>query len=375
MKKILVISHVYSHPTNVGNKKYILDYCKALQKKGAEVYFLYIGKQNKEEELQTSEAWGSKAFYIYLSGYDVFLGRCLKYFCKKILKRVMLDYLFVKYGINNQIRNIENEIVPDTVIVNYYWLSKALTLSNAKKRVIATHDCFTNKFERLGIQDLSMTPSLEQKYLRRSNMIMSIQENESQFFRILAPHIPCITVYPPLTFTKQDVVDNKNILYIASNNQLNKEGLVWFIDSIFPQIVSLSSQYTLIIGGKISDSVREYSNNPNIKILGMVDNLEDFYEQGNIVVNPTLKGTGLKIKTIEAISYGKLVITSKHSSEGLYDNKDIPTFIGESSSDFVEIFKLIEREGNKIFESQQLRCSQYIKDVNDYSNKAVDKLL
>lgn len=375
MKKVLVISHVYTHPTNVGNKKYILDYCKALKEKGADVYFLYIGKQNKEEELQTSKVWGNKAFYIYLSEYDVFLGRCLKYFHKKILKRVMLDYLFVKFGINNQIRKIENVIAPDTVIVNYYWLSKALKLSKAKKRVIATHDCFTNKFERLDIHDLSMTPCLEQKYLRRSNMIMSIQENESMFFRFLAPHIPCITVYPPLTFTKQDVVDNKNILYIASNNQLNKEGLVWFIDNIFPQIIALFPQYTLLIGGKISDAMKEYSNNPNIKILGMVDNIVKFYKQGNIVVNPTLKGTGLKIKTIEAISYGKLVITSKHSSEGLYDNKDIPTFVGNSTSDFVEIFKRIESEGKRLFEIQQLRCSQYIKDVNEYTNKAIDKLL
>lgn len=375
MKKVLVISHVYTHPTNVGNKKYILDYCKALKEKGADVYFLYIGKQNKEEELQTSKVWGNKAYYIYISEYDVFLGRCLKYFYKKILKRVMLDYLFVKIGINNQFRKIENVIAPDTVIVNYYWLSKVLKLSKAKKRVIATHDCFTNKFERLGIHDLSMTPCLEQKYLRRSNMIMSIQENESMFFRFLAPHIPCITVYPPLTFTKQDVVDNKNILYIASNNQLNKEGLVWFIDNIFPQIVALSPQYTLLIGGKISDAMKEYSNNPNIKILGMVENIVEFYKQGNIVVNPTLKGTGLKIKTIEAISYGKLVITSKHSSEGLYDNKDIPTFIGDSTSDFVEIFKRIESEGKRLFEIQQLRCSQYIKDVNEYTNKAIDKLL
>ena len=375
MKKILVVSHVYTHPTNVGNKRYILDYCKALKDRGAEVYFLYIGKGNIEEEQKTREAWNGKAYFIHLSQFDVFYGRCLKYFHKKILKRVMLDYLFVKFGINNQIHKIENEIAPDTVIVNYYWLSKALKLSKAKKRVIATHDCFTNKFERLGIQDLSMTPCLEQKYLRRSNMIMSIQENESIFFRFLAPHIPCITVYPPLTFTKQDVVDNKNILYIASNNQLNKEGLVWFIDNIFPQVVALYPQYTLLIGGKISDAMKEYSNNPNVKILGMVDNIVEFYKQGNIVVNPTLKGTGLKIKTIEAISYGKLVITSKHSSEGLYDNKDIPTFVGASASDFVEIFKRIETEGKKIFEFQQLRCSKYIKDVNEYTNKAIDKLL
>lgn len=375
MKKIFVVSHVYTHPTNVGNKRYILDYCNALKDRGAEVCFLYIGKENIEEEQKTKEAWNGKAYFIHLSKFDIFYGRCIKYFYKKILKRVMLDYLFVKFGINNQIRKIENEIAPDTVIVNYYWLSKALKLSKAKKRVIATHDCFTNKFERLGIHDLSMTPSLEQKYLRRSNMIMSIQENESMFFRFLAPHIPCITVYPPLTFTKQDVVDNKNILYIASNNQLNKEGLVWFIDNIFPQIITLFPQYTLLIGGKISDAMKEYSNYSNINILGMVDNIVEFYKQGNIVVNPTLKGTGLKIKTIEAISYGKLVITSKHSSDGLYDNKDIPTFVGDCASDFVEIFKRIESEGKRLFEIQQLRCSQYIKDVNEYTNKAIDKLL
>lgn len=375
MKKILVVSNVCTHPTNAGNKKYILDYCNSLKNNGADVYFLYIGEKNTDDELLTQIEWQNKAYFIHLKKFDIFIGQRLISFYRRCLKRVMLDYLFVRHGIRNQYSEIEKAINPDIVLVNYYRLSKILTYSKAKTKIIVTHDCFTNKYERLGINDISMSPNIEQQYLRRSNVIMSIQEHESIFFRFLAPNIPCITIYPPIKFKKQEIVDNYNILYIASDNYLNKEGIEWFIEKIFPHVISVNPKFKLLIGGKISNSLCKYSDMTNIEIYGEVVNIDDFYKQGNIAINPTLHGTGLKIKTIEAISYGKIVITSRHSSEGLFDNKDIPTYVGDKSNDFVEIFKQVISGGHLLLEVQQQRCCNYITDMTRFTDKEINKIL
>jgi hypothetical protein len=50
---------------------------------------------------------------------------------------------------------------------------------------------------------------------------------------------------------------------------------------------------------------------------GVVDAPEDFYRHVDCCINPMTGGTGLKIKTIEALAYGRPVIGSESAFEGL----------------------------------------------------------
>lgn len=58
---------------------------------------------------------------------------------------------------------------------------------------------------------------------------------------------------------------------------------------------------------------------PGIRLLGQVENLAPVYRSATVVVNPVLFGTGLKIKTIEALGFGKALVTTKAGAEGMDD--------------------------------------------------------
>ncbi len=45
-----------------------------------------------------------------------------------------------------------------------------------------------------------------------------------------------------------------------------------------------------------------------MELLGHVESLNEFYEKCSIVINSTAAGTGLKIKTVEALAHGRRVV-------------------------------------------------------------------
>jgi glycosyltransferase involved in cell wall biosynthesis len=54
-----------------------------------------------------------------------------------------------------------------------------------------------------------------------------------------------------------------------------------------------------------------------VEILGRLPDLTRAYEQASAVIAPLLKGSGIKIKILEAISFGRACITTSVGAEGL----------------------------------------------------------
>jgi glycosyltransferase involved in cell wall biosynthesis len=67
--------------------------------------------------------------------------------------------------------------------------------------------------------------------------------------------------------------------------------------------------------------------------LGMVDDVRDAYGVMDLVVNPMIGGTGLKIKTVEALAFGRPVLSTKAGGAGLEAihpdllHEDVPALI------------------------------------------------
>lgn len=63
-----------------------------------------------------------------------------------------------------------------------------------------------------------------------------------------------------------------------------------------------------------------------VKLIGYVDSPNVLYEQGDVAINPTYQGTGLKIKTFEAISYDKVTMVHPHSMKGVFEKDKTSLF-------------------------------------------------
>lgn len=106
---------------------------------------------------------------------------------------------------------------------------------------------------------------------------------------------------------------NKYCLFVGSNSFLNQEGVVWFVEKVIPYI-----SMPIYFAGSICDFLkRKYPANDKVHYLGFVDNLDDVYAKASFIVSPIFSGSGMKTKTVEALSYGKYILGTTEAFIGI----------------------------------------------------------
>lgn len=113
----------------------------------------------------------------------------------------------------------------------------------------------------------------------------------------------------------------KKLLFVGSYFQPNIEGIEWFIQNVMPKLCDVQ----LIIVGKDMEKKANEWNSERVKVIGTVSNLSEYYMKADAVVLPIFYGDGMKVKTAEALMYGKIIFGSREAFEGyeVDGNRDV----------------------------------------------------
>ncbi len=101
---------------------------------------------------------------------------------------------------------------------------------------------------------------------------------------------------------------------------LNKEALQWYIANVHPRLCQMPG-YEFVIAGStggqgcnwMGDLTSSYSN---IRLHFDAEDLSPFFQSSAVFVNPMQKGSGVKLKTMEAVLRGLPVVSTTSGSEG-----------------------------------------------------------
>jgi hypothetical protein len=338
MKNVLIISPTPTHPTNAGNRRHICSIIEDLKSLNCSVFYFYVNRESYDLD-EMSNFFNNDLLIFNETG------------VRTLYQKVKRKYLLLKFGLFdfsnrrkkrrefNQPLDIDfpDEIAPmilslikknniNTVIVEYVTLSKILTfLPNGVKKIIDTHDKFTDRFDIYLNQGLepswtSLNKNEEIKGLNRADSIICLNSNELDFYKkngLRAKN--CVYYNLSLKNDLSKKGDINNLLYLASANDINKQSINDFLDNYFIEMLKKSPQLKLYVGGEISNCIN--LKHDNIILLGFVSNLENFYSQGRIVINPEVNGTGQKIKSIEALRYNKLLVST--TEIGIEDSRKL----------------------------------------------------
>ena len=348
MKSILIISPVPTHPTTEGNQVCILSYTNMLKETGHDVYFLLIAEGGfraaKEEYTECFRYWGNKMF-LYRTNFfsNIFVSNILFRLYRTVFKCTGYYRLdsFYPWGIRKYLKKIQHEKQFDAVIVNYVFLSRIFKNLKNVKKILYTHDVFSNKYQHTNQTWFSLTPCNEAKGLNRADVILSIQENESIYYSYLTRK-KIFTVYTFFSIQPTPLVRGKNILYLSGSNSYNVESITFFLKEVFSDLEMAYPDLKLLIGGSICDKIKHLvEDKKNIEIQGYVSDVFQFYSQADICINPTYRGTGLKIKTFEALSFGKILVAHPHSLAGIYAKEKTPIFLAETKEEYMKQFEYL----------------------------------
>lgn len=374
--KILIVSQVPTHPITEGNRKFIFNQVELFKQLGHDVFYLWIYEQPISDfsncihgYKDMKEYWKDNLFVLKISrmehAYHQILAKVRIYLNNGYNKAD--DHYFK--NLHKTINKLNKHHCFDCCVMNYYNLSKAAKYINIPLVGLTTHDYFSFKSLLVGNKAVALntTPSEEAKALQRISHIFALNSEEAVYFHKLSPLSKVYNVYSCYDFVETPYVGNHNLLFFSGSNVYNLSGLKWFLCEIFPDIVNAFPDARLVVGGSISNKVKQYKNE-NVEIYGYVDDLNDFFNKGDILINPTYLGTGLKIKTFEGISYGKVVMAHPHSAVGIYKPENAPLFVSESAHEWVaflsEIWKNISLiEAIKQRDKNYIECmDKFVKD-------------
>ncbi|HRS53528.1 MAG TPA: glycosyltransferase [Bacteroidales bacterium] len=190
---------------------------------------------------------------------------------------------------------------------------------------------------------LKQLKNYEINILKKFDAIAAISDIDAEFFKKYANGKPVFTIpFNLSTNIPDNVVEFEKrrlaLFYIGSMNWLpNVEGVRWFLKKVWPNVSEKNDKVTIEIAGRnIPQWLYKYNDNENIIIKGEIEDAFRYMEQFQIMVVPLLSGSGIRIKIIEGMAMGNVIITTTIGAEGInYKNKE-NILIADTPSEFVE---------------------------------------
>lgn len=119
--------------------------------------------------------------------------------------------------------------------------------------------------------------------------------------------------------------DNIDLLFVGSTHFANVKSLRWFLREVFDPYLSPENVKLWLAGTVCSELKGDVG--PNVISLGEVPDLRPLYAAAKVVVIPVTVGTGVPIKSIDAISAGKPSVATLMAVRGVQPLlEDFPTF-------------------------------------------------
>ncbi|MBI3134318.1 MAG: glycosyltransferase [Bacteroidetes bacterium] len=254
--------------------------------------------------LVTSDSYNVSRFFS--ADFDTLLEQRLKANDYDI---VHLESLFMTPYISTIRRNSDAKIVLRSHNLEHLiWERLANTAGNQAKKLYLKHLA-------------SKLKTYEKRTLHEVDGIAAISFEDTNRFHNFRCTTPLTTIpfginlarYP---FNQPEKKPLTELFHLGAMNWApNLEGINWLLDDIWPQISKLPVRLHLA-GREMPASIQKQAN-AKLLVHGDVENAVAFMNQFDIMLVPLLSGSGMRVKIIEGMALGKVVITTTVGAEGI----------------------------------------------------------
>jgi polysaccharide biosynthesis protein PslH len=126
----------------------------------------------------------------------------------------------------------------------------------------------------------------------------------------------------------------------------NREALRWFMKNSWPLIHENYPEVKFYIAGRnMPDEIRKYCTE-NVIISGEVEDATEFMNSKQIMIVPLLSGSGMRLKIVEGMALGKIIISTTVGAEGIGCKNLKNIIIADTALEFSEIVGKIINDQN-----------------------------
>lgn len=214
----------------------------------------------------------------------------------------------------------------DLLFFNYIFTAPFLdAVPRNAARVVESVDVMSKQFllGRHAPLQLARDLRVECDLYELFDLVMMISRSEAEFMQARSSanieYVPRGVEPLPVNATLEESDDLYDLLFVGCPHPPNIEGARWFYDHIFaPRLKPLGLRWA--IAGTIGDYLGLVDE--SVHILGRVDDLDAVYRRSKVVIVPIFNGAGISIKTLEALSRGKPVVSTPVGARGLVESDE-----------------------------------------------------
>jgi glycosyltransferase involved in cell wall biosynthesis len=156
--------------------------------------------------------------------------------------------------------------------------------------------------------------------------------------------LPNVVVHPMLPTRRPD--GNFNLLFVGNLSfSPNQDGLTAFVEQAWDDVLDSVPQARLaVVGFKPSGAIRALVGaHRRLSLHADVPDVTPFYAAADVVIAPIRFGSGTRIKILEAMAFGRAVVSTSLGAEGLGLEHRRHLMIADSMQDFVDALAELAR--------------------------------
>ncbi len=221
-------------------------------------------------------------------------------------------------------------IAATTVIANYCIWGPFLGDGRLgdRRTAILMHDLLSARAQRFAESGtpLDMPPITEAEEMRWLSGAETVLASQAREARQVRSRVAAQVVVTPVVLHPRpldpEAVTAGRCLFVGSDIAPNRTGLEFLLQAVWPSVRSQVPGATLAIAGTVGFAAGAGPRPVNVaslgvELLGKVPSLEDEYARAAVCLVPLLLGTGIKIKLLEALGFGKAIVSTGIGVEGL----------------------------------------------------------
>jgi len=187
-----------------------------------------------------------------------------------------------------------------------------------------------------------MSAEEEAAQLRAFDHVIAICRPDAEVFRQWVGHERVLLAQHAHPLRLQAIRPQlRRLLFVGNFYEPNVDGLRWFIDQVWPRLAG--SGLVLDIVGAVGPAMG-LADGDGLCVHGQIDNLATAYAAADLSINPVRHGSGLKIKTVEALAHGLPLVATSHATRGLEHGAGVAFLVADDAEAFARAISSLAAE-------------------------------
>lgn len=209
----------------------------------------------------------------------------------------------------------------DAIVLNYVQFSEWVPPDLKSRTIVLTHDIYHRRWASLTRKSfdhasVAMVKNIEYRELAKYPLLLTVADYE---YEELSKEFPIGNLLdigaPQVVRSCSNNEPTYRFGFVGANALPNCDGLINFLKEWWPSLKPSS----LGIAGSVCNNREVFKEVTMVggTLEGFVDNIDDFYSNCRWILAPLRIGSGIKVKVLEAMARGKVVIGTRKAFEGI----------------------------------------------------------